>query len=147
MVKSAQAKPSALIKPTLDTQFHIDYSWWERNTEEDLRTYKLSQLPPDLVDRLTGVDETRIVDYIDPETAEVRELDAIGLAVQEAAARPDFIGQHVSMVDCIFRVFLANGNQPLTPIELSAITDRPAQQILRTLGGTRVYKGIRPVQP
>lgn len=144
MVKSSESKPSALVKPTLETRFHIDYAWWERSSEDDLRTYKLSQLPPELVERLAGADDTDVVDYIDPDTAEVRELDRIGLAVQEAAARPDYIGQHVSMVDCIFRVFLSNGNQPLTPVELSEITGRPAQQILRTLGGARVYKGIRP---
>ena len=38
-----QQKPSALVKPTLDTTFHIDYSWWDR-TGEDLRTYLLSHL-------------------------------------------------------------------------------------------------------
>ena len=31
-------KPGFLIKPTLETKFHIDYSWWEKSSE-DLRTY------------------------------------------------------------------------------------------------------------
>ena len=48
-------KPSALIKPTLDTTYHIDYSWWERN--DDLRTYLLSHLPPEQRERISGSTE------------------------------------------------------------------------------------------
>jgi hypothetical protein len=47
-----QQKPSTLIKPTLDTTFHIDYGWWER-TGEDLRTYQLSHLAPEQRERLS----------------------------------------------------------------------------------------------
>jgi len=139
-------KPSALIKPTLDTKYHIDYSWWERNPEEDLRTYKLSHLPPDVRDRLAATAEGAMIDFIDPETAEVRLLDEFGVAAQQAAQSPDYIGQQVSLVDTVFRVFLANGNQPLSANDLAEKTSRDAKQILRTLSGARVYKGIRPVQ-
>lgn len=140
------AKPSALIKPTLDTKYHIDYAWWDRTPEEDLRTYKLSHLPPDVRDRLAASTEGALIDFIDPETAEVRQLDEFGVAAQQAAQAPDYIGQQVSLVDAVFRVFLANGNQPLTANELAERTGRDAKQILRTLSGARVYKGIRPVQ-
>lgn len=139
-------KPSTLIKPTLETKYHIDYTWWERNTEEDLRTYRLSQLPVELRERLESSGEETGIDYIDPDTGEVRTLDRVGLAVQQAAQSPDFVGQHVSLVDAVFRVFLANGNQPLSASELADRTGRAANQILRTLSGARVYKGIRPVQ-
>jgi hypothetical protein len=136
-------KPSILVKPTLDTKFHIDYSWWERSSE-DLRMYLLSHLLPEQRDRLSQNDEQRIVDYIDPETGEVIQLDELGLAIQIASEDPNFINPQTSLVDSIFRVFLANGNEPMSPRELADRTGRPASVILKTLSGTRVYKGIRP---
>jgi hypothetical protein len=51
---------------------------------------------------------------------------------------------HGSLVDVVFRVFMANGNRPLSPQELGSRLDRPAETILRTLTGPRVYRGIRP---
>jgi hypothetical protein len=136
-------KPSALIKPTLDTTYHIDYSWWDRN--DDLRTYLLSHLPPEQRERISGNTEQRIVDFVDPDTGEVSQLDELQLAIQMAARDPDFINPHTSVVDSIFRVFLANGNKPLSSVALGDAIGRPAQTILKTVSGARVYKGIRPV--
>ena len=50
-MQTPAGKPSSLAKPTLDTLFYIDYSWWDRNAD-DLRTYLLSHLLPDQRDRL-----------------------------------------------------------------------------------------------
>jgi len=138
------SKPSFLMKPTLDTKYHIDYSWWERSSE-DLRMYLLSHLLPEQRERLSQSDEQRMVDYIDPETGEVFQLDELGLAIQIAAEDPNFINPHTSLVDSIFRVFLANGNFPLTPRELAERTGRQANTILKTLSGGQIYKGIRPI--
>jgi hypothetical protein len=137
-------KPSFLGKPTLDTKFHIDFSWWEKSSE-DLRTYLLSHLLPEQRDRLSQNDEDRRVDYIDPETGEVMQLDELGLAIQIAAEEADFINPHTSLVDSIFRVFLANGNLAMTPRELADNTGRSATTILKTLSGGQIYKGIRPI--
>jgi hypothetical protein len=137
------SRPSA-HKPTLETKYRIDYSWWERN--EDLRTYLLSHLPPDVRERLSAQDDGRVIDHIDPQTGEVFRLDAIGMAVQDAAKAPDFINPYTSVVDSIFRVFLANSNVPLSPRELSERIGRPAQTILKTLSGGRIWKGIRPAE-
>jgi len=137
-------KPSALVKPTLETKFHIDYSWWERSND-DLRTYLLSHLLPEQRERLSQEDgEAAAVDYIDPETAEVRQLDALQIAIQEAALDPSFINEHTSTVDSVFRVFLANGNTPQTPVQLAEYTHRDADVILKTLNGRTIYKGLRP---
>jgi len=137
------SRPSFLGKPTLDTKFHIDFSWWEKSSE-DLRTYLLSHLRPEQRERLSQSTEDRTVDYIDPDTAEVLQLDELGLAIQIAAEDEDFINSHTSLVDSIFRVFLANGNLPMTPRELAEETDRSATTILKTLSGQQIYKGIRP---
>ncbi|HEX2906275.1 MAG TPA: hypothetical protein VHO69_05400 [Phototrophicaceae bacterium] len=137
-------KPSSLVKPTLDTKFHIEYSWWERNKQEDLRQYLLSHLLPEQRERLSLSEAGTMVDYIDPETGEVKQLDELGLAIQQAARDPNFINPHTSLVDSIFRVFLANGNIPLSPREMADRTGRPAALILKTLSGGQIYKGIRP---
>lgn len=140
-------KPSALVKPTLDTKYHIDYPWWEKNTEEDLHTYILSHLLPEQREGLAQTTESVTMDFVDPITGEVLEVDEMGLAIQVAARDPNFINQQTPLIDCLFRVFLANGNQPLSANELAERTNRPAATILKTVGGTRVYKGIRPYHP
>ena len=137
-------KPGFLIKPTLETKFRVDYSWWEKSSE-DLRTYLLSHLLQEQRERLSQSDEVRTVDYIDPDTGEVLELDELGLAIQTAAENPNFINKQTSLVDSVFRVFLANGNMPMTPVELAERTGRSANTILKTLSGGQIYKGIRAV--
>jgi hypothetical protein len=137
--------PSVIIKPTLDTKFHIDYAWWEQESGGDLRPYLLTHLPPDKRDYFLNKSEAdKMLDFIHPETGEVFRLDELGLALQEAALQPDFINPQTSLVDSIFRVFLGNGNVPRSPRELAQDTGRDAQTILRTFGTTKVYKGIRP---
>lgn len=138
-------KPSALIKPTLDTKFHIDYSWWERDGN-DLRAYLLTHLPTEKHERFLETTEDRVVDHINEETGEILQLNELGLALQEAAKDPDFINPHTSLVDSVFRMFLSNGNIPLSPRELAEATKRDANTILKTLGGIHVYMGIRPYQ-
>lgn len=141
---TAASKPGFLVKPTLDTKYHIDFGWWDKSSE-DLRMYLLSHLLPEQRERLSQTDEERTVDYIDPDTGEVLQLDELGLAIQIAAEDPNFINPQTSLVDSIFRVFLANGNVPLSPRELEERTGRSAQTILKTLSGGQIYKGIRPI--
>ncbi|NDJ85146.1 MAG: hypothetical protein GYB66_04605 [Chloroflexi bacterium] len=130
------------IKPTLDTQFQIDYSWWDRQ-EAELRTYISSFLSDDQQQVLSNMGEEEALDVIDSETAEVRQIDPLQHALKEGVEQIDFA--HMPLVDAVFRVFLMNGNQPLSPNELSHVIQRPATTILRTLSGARVYRGIRPV--
>lgn len=138
------SRPSTLVKTTIDTKFHIDFDWWERSRDEDLRTYMLSHLMPDQRDQISQSHEERQIDYIDPETGEVFRLDELRLAIQRAAQDPNFINSHTSTVDSIFRVFLKYNNVPMSPRELAAHTGRAAEVILKTISGGRIYKGIRP---
>lgn len=141
-------KPSTLVKPTLDTKFHIDYDWWANESENDLRPYLLTHLLPEKREYFqTKTEADQVLDYVHPETGEVFQLDELGWAIQAAARQPDFINPQTSLVDSVFRVFLVNGNLPLSPRELAEATGRDAQTILRTFGTTKVYKGIRPYQP
>jgi hypothetical protein len=136
-----------LIKPTLKTKFHIDYDWWERESRE-FRVYLASHLCPEHQAVFAEYAGEDVVDAIDPETAEVRKVDSLQHALRTHCSQlDDFITGHTSLVDAVFRVFLANGNQPLSPEELAERIKRSgqAQTILRTLSGARVYKGLRPV--
>ena len=135
-----------LIKPTLETRFFIDYDWW-RLSHEDLRIYLLSHVHPGRRERLRHNSEDNLIDYVDPATGEVFRMDELSLAIRQAAAAPDFINPQTSLVDSVFRVFLANNNQPRTPLQLAEETGRSATTILKTFGSTRIYKGIRPWMP
>lgn len=136
--------PGALAKAKLDTKFHIDYDWWDNPSQ--LRLYLLSHIQDEeRRETLSQSEEGSIVDYVHPETGEVFRSDELELALRHAAQEPDFINPQASMVDNIFRAFLRNGNKPLTPRELESIVGKSATVILKTIGGTRVYKGIRPV--
>ncbi|PJF29228.1 MAG: hypothetical protein CUN52_09450 [Phototrophicales bacterium] len=135
---------SSVVKPSLNTKFHIDYEWWEKSSPDDLRVYLRSHLPQDQQDRINPTAEAHMVDFVDPNTGEVLKMDELRLAIKLAAEAPDFINEHISLVDSVFRVFLKNNNIPLSPKQLAELTGRPAETILKTLSGKRIYQGIRP---
>ena len=135
-----------LVKPTLNTPFHIDYNWWERESRE-LRVYLQSHLCEEHRARFESITETGPIDWIDPDTAEVQQVDGLQHALRaHCSQQPDYLGAHTSLVDAVFRVFLANGNAPLTAGQLAERVGKPNQAatILKTLAGARVYKGLRP---
>jgi len=144
MVSNPARSVGQRVKPTLDTKFHVDYTWWERE-DRDLRTYLISHLLPEQRDSFSQNHDEATVDWIDPVTAEVRRVDSLQQALSEAAKDPQYITDHTTLVDAVFRVFLANGNQPLSPNELSKQINRQSATILKTLSGAQVYKGIRPL--
>ncbi len=139
-----EVKRQSLVKPRLDTPFHIDFDWWRQN-DRDWHVYLKSFLCPEHQETFAQMDISEKVDWIDPETAEVQQVEGLQhVLITHCARQPSFITQHTSLVDSIFRTFLANGNTPLTAEELSLQLGRDAQTILRTISSKRVYKGIRP---
>ena len=135
----------SLLKPTVQMPFHIDFAWWEQN-DNDWHVFLRSLLCPEHQQTLADLQEGTLIDWVDPRTAEVQQVDAIQHTLMtHCALQPDFVDPHTAMVDAVFRLFLANGNQPMTAMDLSKKLNRPAETILRTLAGPRVYKGIRPV--
>ena len=136
---------SRLIKPTTDTPFHIDYAWWKQEGR-DLRAYLLSQVPADIRDAYADLNGEGLVDSVNPETGEVTQEDGLLLHVRSLAKQQsDYVNDRTSIIDAVFRIFLINDNQPLTAFELSKRLNRDANLILRTLAGSQVYKGLRPV--
>jgi len=140
----AEYRPLSLAKPTLKTPFHIDFEWWRRN-DRDWHVYLNSYLCPEHKEAYSTVELEKIVDWVDPETAEVQRVDGLQhILITHCAKQSGFITYQTSLVDAVFRIFLANGNIPMTADELSDNLGRPSNTILRTLTGGRVYKGIRP---
>ena len=139
-----ELKRYSLVRPTLQTKFRIDFDWWSQN-DRDWRVLLRGLLCPTHQAAFSSASEGQMVDWVDPETAEVKQVDGVQhVLITHCAKEAGFITQYTAMVDAIFRIFLANGNVPLTPVELSAQLNRPAETILRTLAGGRVYRGVRP---
>jgi len=132
-------------RPTVDTKFHIDYDWWQ-NSGRDVRVAVHGQLCKDCQDRFPDHRNTEVVDWVDPETAEVVRGDALLQCLRsECVEHSEFISRSNSLVTNVFRKFLLNGNQPLTPKELEEMMPwTGADVILRTLASGTVYLGLRP---
>lgn len=133
-------------KPTLDTKFHIDHQWW-KDAGRNFRLVLLEQLCDTCRKRFSSHDETETVDWVNPDTGEVIEADAlIQCLKRECASKPDFIDQRIPLATAAFRVFLINDNHPLSANELHELLPwKQPEMILQTLGGRTSYLGIRPV--
>ncbi len=133
-----------IVRPTLDTKFRIDYEWWER-AERDLEIYLHSHLCSEHREAYADVKAVALVDNVDPETAEVNKVPGIqNTLISHCAQQPDYITRQTSLVNAVFRIFLANGNSPLTARELGERLGRQPNMVLRTFSSPRVYKGVRP---
>lgn len=135
-------------RPSLDSRFQIDYDWWKASGK-DIRVAVRSQLCPECQKRFPDHRNTESVDWVDPDTAEVVRADALLQTLRsDCAHKPDFISRNNPLVTNIFRIFLRDGNQALTPVELhEQIPWADATTILRTLTAGPVYLGIRPARP
>ncbi len=134
-----------LIRPTLDTRYHIDYNWWSKS-ERDLRVYLYSHLCPEHQEVYKTHVDTESIDWVDPDTAEVHRVDGLQHTLHvHCSQQPGYLQAHTTLVDGVFRVFLANGNAPVTVRELGKQLNKDPQMILRTLSGAQVYKGLRPL--
>ncbi len=135
----------SLIKPTLDTPFHIDFEWWKTH-DNNWRVFLLNCLCTDHQKLFENQSTDVMIDWVDPDTAEVKLVDGLqSTLMSHCAKEPGFVTANTAMVDAIFRVFLSNGNQPLSAQQLSEKIGKSANTILRTISGVQVYKGIRAI--
>jgi hypothetical protein len=136
----------ARFRPSIETKFHIDYNWWEQSGK-NFRIYLRDQLCDECRERFANYQNTENVDWIDPDTAEVRRTDALRECLRTRCANdPSYINERLPLASACFRVFLANNNTPLTPNELHQLLPwKSPDSILRTLAGDQVYFGIRPL--
>jgi hypothetical protein len=140
----SEVKKISLIKPTLQTPFHIDFDWWRAN-DNNWHIALQSLLCPEHQEAYANLPEGQMIDWVDPESAEVRQLDGIqNTLINHCAKQPGFLDEHTALVDAIFRVLLVNGNTPMSVEELGAHLNRPPDTILKTIAGPRIYKGLKP---
>jgi len=136
---------TSLVKPTLQTRFHIDFDWWQKN-DRDWHVYLQGFLCEEHRSQFRDLESSGMVDWIDPETAEVQRVDGLQhVLISHCANQPEFKSQQMPLVDTVFRIFLTNGNTPMSPEDLAIEMGKDARMILRTFSGLRTYKGIRPV--
>ncbi len=134
-----------LFRPTEDTRFHIDYSWFEKNGQ-DINVLIQKYLTPEQQAQLTNSEAEEVLDSVDEETGEVHQMTRLMYFIRATYANdPSFINPRLPLAELAFRVFLVNGNQPLTANELAARIGRKPAEVLAQLGGRTIYNGIRPI--
>jgi hypothetical protein len=140
-----ELKHFSLVKPTIQTPFHIDFEWWKQH-DNNWRVFLHSYLCPEHQTLFANLEADDLEDYVDPETGEIFQVDGLQQKlIFHCSKQEGFIDEHTALVDGIFRVLLANGNNPMTPSELGALLKKPGDTILRTLTGQQIFMGIRPV--
>ena len=128
---------------TADTRFYIDYDWWDKS-DLDLKTYLLTRL--DIGEDINLDIETDEVDLVDAETGEVTRVDGFQYVIQAYFSQlPDDFVSRTSLVDGVFCVLLANANKPMTAREIAQKVKRSPSTILKTMGGPKIYQGVRPI--
>jgi hypothetical protein len=140
-----ETKKTSLVKPTLGTPFHIDFTWWQQ-TDREWRVYLRSLLCSEHQEVYADIDADETIDWVDPETAEVHQVDGLQhVLISHCSQRDNFLQEHTALVEAIFRLFMQNGNSPMNVEEIAQKLNRPAQPILKMLSGHRVYRGLRPI--
>ncbi|MBK8615699.1 MAG: hypothetical protein IPN96_01020 [Anaerolineales bacterium] len=136
----------SLLKPSIKTPFHIDFEWWKQN-ERDWHIFLRSLLCAEHQEAFVNIEEDEMIDWIDPETAEVKPVDGIQHALMShCALQPEFSSDRTAVVEAVFRIFLVNGNIPMSAEDIAKRLNRSADTILKTISGPRVYRGLRPYQ-
>ena len=131
-------------KPTLDTKFHIDFSWWEQKGQ-NLSAFLRSHICPECKEFLED-SKHQTFDWMSLETGEVFQIDILWhILYTHCSQTPTFLDSRTPLTSAIFRTFIANNNTPLTPVEIhQKIAKQTPELILRTVGRRQVYKGIKP---
>ncbi len=129
-----------IISDQLKTRWFIDLDWYQQNNRS-LSASAKNYLCPKCAQRL------------DAETKEI-PVDALLAAIKDCCSRtPGFITERLPILESAFRLFLANGNQPLSLEELGqrlsewrgGDTYRTSAEILPRLLSKDEYYGIREV--
>lgn len=134
----------SLKRVTPKTHFHIDFDWWDQS-DLDLKTY-LSTRVSSTDEAFSAELDSEKVDLVDSKTGEVRRVDGFQYLVQAYFNQlPAGFVMQASLVDAVFSVLLANANKPMTASEIADQIGRPVLSVVRTLGGPKIYQGIRPI--
>ena len=96
-----------------------------------------------------GAPVTEDIDWVDPDSGEITKVDGLVYSLRECCSqREDYVTRVTALTTAIFRLFIANGNTPLSAVQLhDKIGKSNPDALLRTLLGTqmRTHYGIRPI--
>ena len=134
------------MRPTVDTPFEINWSWFERNNI-NAQSLVRNQLNYKWRQRFDNGLEIKEVDYINSETGEVFKMDNMREAIlAECQWEPDYITRDMPLLQSILRLFLANNNQPMTVVEMARRLERhDSNAILNLLTASKIQNGIIPI--
>jgi len=135
-----------VLKLNTDTEFRIDFGWWE-GQNRDFRLHLHELLCADCKRIYPEHEDTEDIDWIDPQTAEVKRVDALWQSIRACCRhKPDYIIPSMPLTGCILRALVATDNTPLSATELyEHIGKGSPETILRILTGERIYYGIVPL--
>ncbi|MCB0076271.1 MAG: hypothetical protein KDD73_02535 [Anaerolineales bacterium] len=132
-------------RPTIDTPFHIDWGWFERNrlSAESAVYNQVCESHRAEVEP-AGTDE---MDYIDSTTGEVFVTDARREVIMALCQfEDDYISAEMPLHQAVFRLLLASNNRPTSPAEMAAQLNRhDPQTLLRLLTSGSVSYGVIPL--
>ncbi|MEW6094060.1 MAG: hypothetical protein AB1531_08860, partial [Chloroflexota bacterium] len=91
-----EIKKFSLLKPTLQTPFHVDFEWWRAN-DSNWRVALHDMLCSEHQEAFSGLTEGQMIDWVDPETAEVRQMDGLQTTlINHCAQQADFLDPHTA---------------------------------------------------
>ena len=132
-------------RPAIDTKFHIDLARWKAHGR-DFNLYLRDSLCPACHEGIVAEQEEQELDWVDPETGEVRRLNALwGRLIICCGQQPDFIDDNTPLTTALFRVLLANGNTPTSPAEFHERIGRGSPMTILRLLLTGTLFGVTPV--
>jgi hypothetical protein len=137
-----------LLRPDINTKFRIDYDWWAKQSR-DVRVLMWEHLCSECKEKFGGRVDTQDIDWVDPDTGEITVVDGLTYSLRECCSqREDYITRATPLTASIFRLLIANGNTPLSALELHEKIGRSdPRAILRMLLGKeiRTHYGIKPI--
>lgn len=129
----------------IHTPFHIDMQWWAKSGRNFNRF--LAEIIGD--PKADTRDDADLLDFIDPETAEVHALNPLWVHVLiDRAPKADYINRTTPLTNAVLRALVENLNRPMSALALQRRISRgDPQTLLRVLQAARHQYGISPVAP
>lgn len=133
-------------RPTTESLFHVDWTWFDRNqldSEQVIRDQLCAECTRRLSEEAVGE-----VDAVDLATGEVRLSDTLREAISAHCQwEPGYLSAEQPLSQVLFRLFLANYNQPQRLSEIARRLGRhDDDQLLRLLMSGTVRNGIVPLR-
>jgi len=125
-----------------NTPFHIDLDWWSQHGRS------LRRFLAEILDEADAdVAPQDPLDYLDPQTAEVTQIDPLWVQVLATHAhKPDYITGTTPLTNAVLRALIENVNRPMSAVDLHRRINRTSPPtILRLLRTARTEYGIMPV--